>query len=149
MSKNRIIRFKYTDYTLKCRKQVSKHTELDTVGTTDISTMINMMISRGELDKFLREKSYEALRNYSSSDVTDEEISILNLKHLDKVDVNTQYNKLRARVLKTIEDIKKSKDNTPGATAPGATAPGASAPGVTAPGATAPGATAPGAAAPG
>ena len=138
MSKNRIIRFKYTDYQLNCRKQVNKHTELDTVGTTDISTMINMMISRGELDKFMREKSLEALRSQINADITDEEISILNLKHLDKVDVNTQYNKLRVRFLQTVENLKKSKDAAPGATAPGATAPGATAPGATAPGATAP-----------
>lgn len=110
MSNNRIIRFRYTDYSLSCRKQISKHSEVDTLGTCDISTTINMMISRGELDKFLRERSLEAIRNYSNSDVTDEEISILNLKHLDKVDVNTQYNKLRARVLNTIEKIQRSKD---------------------------------------
>ena len=119
MSKNRIIKFKYTDYILNCRKQVCKHTELDTVGTTDISTMINMMISRGELDKFMREKSLEALRSQINADITDEEISILNLKHLDKVDVNTQYNKLRARFLQTVENLKKSKDAASGATASG------------------------------
>lgn len=112
MAKNRIIRFKYTDYTLKCRKQVCKHSDLDTVGATDISTMINMMISRGELDKFLREKSLESIRQYSNNDLTDEEISILNIKHLDKVDVNTQYNKLRARILQTVDNIKNSKLNT-------------------------------------
>lgn len=136
MSNNRIIRFKYTDYNLKCRKQISKHTDLDTVGSTDLSTMINIMISRGELDKFLREKSYEAFRNHINSDITDEEISILNLKNLDKVDVNTAYNKLRARVLKTIEDIKNSKDNlsnTSGATTAGAATSDVSAPGVAAP----------------
>lgn len=112
MSSKRIIRFKYTDYVLKCRKQVSKHSDLDTVGATDISTMINMMISRGELDKFMREKSLEAIRQSSNADLTEEEISILNIKHLDKVDVNTQYNKLRARVLDYIERNNKSKFNT-------------------------------------
>lgn len=112
MSNKRIFKFKYTDYVLKCRKQVSKHTDLDTVGTTDISTMINMMISRGELDKFMREKSLESIRNYSNIDLTDEEISILNLKNLDKVDVNTQYNKLRARVLKRVNDLNAAKNKT-------------------------------------
>lgn len=112
MSKNRFIRFKYADYKLKCVKQVNKHSDLDTVGTTDISTMINMMISRGELDKFMREKSLEVIRQSSNSDLTEEEISILNLKHLDKVDVNTQYNRLRARVLKKIEEFNATKNKT-------------------------------------
>lgn len=104
MSKNeRFITFKYSDYKHKSVIQSNKHSDVDTVGVIDISTMINQMISRGELDKFMREQSLINFRNITNQDLTDEDISILNIKHLDRVDVNTHYNKLRARVLRTIQ----------------------------------------------
>lgn len=108
--------FNYFTYKTPVVIQQDKTSELDTVGSESISESINRMLARGELDKFLREKELETFRNSISSDITDEEISILNIKHLDKVDVNTAYNKLRARVLSQVNYLKNQNINPPSPT---------------------------------
>lgn len=108
----RIKKFNYNTYKHQHEVQVNKHTELDTVGTSTLSEQINMFIARGELDKFMREQELNNIRASINevSEFTDEEISILNIKHLDRHEVNTAYNRLRLRVLKEVEKFKAQQN---------------------------------------
>ena len=108
MKKKRFIIFDYADYEHKCCRQRNKWSEVDTVGSEKLSDTINRMISQGELAKFMREQSLNSFREQYSNPLTEEDISILNLKHLDRYEVDTAYNRLRARVLKHISDIQNA-----------------------------------------
>lgn len=96
-------------------EQVNKDSELDIIGSVSISEQVTMMLARGELDKFLKEQSLNNFRDIVNNDITDDDISILNIKHIDRHDLNTHFNKIRSFYKTKAEEFiaqQLSKENT-------------------------------------
>lgn len=93
-------------------RQCCKKSELDTIGTSSISEDINRMLARGELDKFLREAQLDAFRNDMKQSLSDDDLSILNVRHADLYDLNTYYNKIIVAARKTHNDILRSQQES-------------------------------------
>lgn len=103
-NKDRFILINSRNYILSVSEQLNTSSELETVGVESVSQLVNRLLAYGEYNQFIRDKTLENLKEFTSQPLTDEDISILNCKHKDKADLDSYYNKLRVFMQRKIND---------------------------------------------